>query len=490
MKEKHLLRTNKLILVIHIIITVFICGGIASQLAASDLAPIRSYIPLALAAVGIIGSIILYLMKKDSLIYTRYVAIAYTVVYVAMLFSSSSNSTYPYIIPMLVVMVLSLDAVTVYAMSGVLVLINIVKIITIVMGADNFTLVMESIMVEAIISILTAVGAVTGVRLVIRFFRESITETREIADRNKEISENILLVAEGIDDEIKAAEDMLAQIQEATNGMNVSMQDIASGVSSNAEAVASQTEQTHSIQDVIDSTNNKTQSIMELTNNSREIVEDGTRSMEELMQNVQTAIESGASMKASAVLLQDKSEEVKKITDIILSISSQTNLLALNASIEAARAGEAGRGFAVVADEIRNLAEQTKQATENIASILGELATDAQDVVTRVEDNVELSNKENEFADEANSKFNNIKKVIDELYAEMTEVTRMMRDAREANNSIVDSVSTLSSSSEQISASTQEAAAMSETNVNLVRDFMDSMKNITEKLDELTVKEE
>lgn len=62
-------------------------------------------------------------------------------------------------------------------------------------------------------------------------------------------------------------------------------------------------------------------------------------------------------------------EEVNKLTEDILSISSQTNLLALNASIEAARAGEAGKGFAVVADEIRGLADSSRETANNIQSI-------------------------------------------------------------------------------------------------------------------------
>lgn len=61
--------------------------------------------------------------------------------------------------------------------------------------------------------------------------------------------------------------------------------------------------------------------------------------------------------------------QVTQLTDDILSISSQTNLLALNASIEAARAGEAGKGFAVVADEIRQLADSSREAANNIQSI-------------------------------------------------------------------------------------------------------------------------
>lgn len=79
-----------------------------------------------------------------------------------------------------------------------------------------------------------------------------------------------------------------------------------------------------------------------------------------------------------------------------MAISGQTNLLALNASIESARAGEAGRGFAVVAQQIRQLAEQTKNFTEEITQITNELNANANMVVDTISDSIEATDQQSE----------------------------------------------------------------------------------------------
>ena len=100
-------------------------------------------------------------------------------------------------------------------------------------------------------------------------------------------------------------------------------------------------------------------------------VDQGLRQISDARQDAQTASEMMGK-------LQGKSRRIQVITEVINEIAARTNLLALNAAIEAARAGEHGRGFAVVAGEVRQLAQRTKSATDDIGVMVREINEEAE----------------------------------------------------------------------------------------------------------------
>ncbi len=114
-----------------------------------------------------------------------------------------------------------------------------------------------------------------------------------------------------------------------------------------------------------------------------------------IMQDVSHKLtELGSSIQYSSVNVTNlikNANEINNMVSTINGISEQTNLLALNAAIEAARAGEAGRGFAVVADEVRSLASSTRQTTDDIQRLLGEINSNSKFAAESMENSSTLS---------------------------------------------------------------------------------------------------
>jgi methyl-accepting chemotaxis protein len=149
----------------------------------------------------------------------------------------------------------------------------------------------------------------------------------------------------------------------------------AEQMSANVTSVAAGMEQTSTnLSHVATSTEQMTATIGEIASNSekaRRITEDATRQAARITEQMNQ--------------LGTAAREIGKVTETITEISSQTNLLALNAAIEAARAGSAGKGFAVVANEIKELAQQTAAATEDIKSRIGGVQTSTVAGITEIE---------------------------------------------------------------------------------------------------------
>lgn len=141
------------------------------------------------------------------------------------------------------------------------------------------------------------------------------------------------------------------------------------------------------------------QSITEISGDTMDCLQEIEKSEENItsIEKIsKSAEEDSKKMQEDMSALMSVITQMQAVITSINSISGQTNLLALNASIEAARAGEAGAGFAVVADEIRQLAEETKVLTNNMANFLGNIQTASKKSVESVETTVTSLHQINE----------------------------------------------------------------------------------------------
>ncbi len=172
---------------------------------------------------------------------------------------------------------------------------------------------------------------------------------------------------------------------EELGGLSSDLSEIAHELSDISAETANVTKEVASAHDLLAS------SITEISGNTMDCLQAIEQSEENIVsigRLSQEAEKDSKQMQADMAELMDVIGHMQAVVDAINAISGQTNLLALNASIEAARAGEAGAGFAVVAEEIRQLADQTKALTSNMAEFIGSIHGASKKSVDSVETTV------------------------------------------------------------------------------------------------------
>jgi methyl-accepting chemotaxis protein len=148
---------------------------------------------------------------------------------------------------------------------------------------------------------------------------------------------------------------------------------VASGVAEIGTAIAETASTIEEVKQTAHVSSQKAKSVSDNAQEATQTAQEGRRSVEgtlEGMKRIQAQMEFIAE---SVVKLSEQSQAIGEIIATVNDLADQSNLLAVNAAIEAAKAGEHGRGFAVVAQELKNLAEQSKQATTQVRGILGDI---------------------------------------------------------------------------------------------------------------------
>ncbi|WP_285611544.1 methyl-accepting chemotaxis protein [Actinokineospora globicatena] len=184
------------------------------------------------------------------------------------------------------------------------------------------------------------------------------------------------------------------------------------------------------------------------------------------------AVSVAAATNSTVAKLGESSMEIGNVVKVITSIAEQTNLLALNATIEAARAGDAGKGFAVVANEVKELAQETAKATEDISRRVEMIQADTSNAVNAIDEISEIIGRINDFQ-------LTIASAVEEQTATTTEMNRNVGEAAAGVSEIAANIAGVADGATTATTSIGESNLAVETLTRLSAQLQDQVNRFT-----------
>ncbi|MEH7108981.1 HAMP domain-containing methyl-accepting chemotaxis protein [Bacillus sp. JJ1764] len=291
-----------------------------------------------------------------------------------------------------------------------------------------------------------------------------------------------------------SSEELMASAEQnsvATKQISASIEEISTGtkqqVRGTDEISVAMSEMAVGIVTIANSTSIVTESAYKTIDDANE----GHRVIEktiEQMKTIQTSVdEAGEKVQE----LENLSQGISQIIDVITNIAEQTNLLALNAAIEAARAGESGKGFAVVADEVRKLAEQSKDSAAQISTLVSRIQINTSNAVNSANKGIDDVNTGILVVDDARTVFNRIVQSIQNVTEQIQEVSAASQQMSSGTEQVALSVTNLAAIANQSSANAQDVAVSAKEQLLSIQEisvFSSNLAKMANNLEKLTGK--
>ena len=402
------------------------------------------------------------------------------------LFIGETVLTFTYMIAMSIMYLLYYDIKIIKIISVTLISTNIINIpLRVVLFKEPIK---TDYLIAVVVSTCVAIAIYKVSQLSIKLYNDSLMSIKEEHDKGIKTHEDTMLVAEEITELAAKVNDNVDNLILSNKQISDNLADINTGMGKNNKHLIQQVEMIKSIQGAIGETSESTQDMMKLVEESHLEVERVVGEVTELNETIKVINDHNEMMKVAMKNLEEGSQKISGINEIISNIAAQTNLLALNASIEAARAGEAGKGFAVVADEIRKLSDGINESINEGESVLQSITEDNLDVMEKIATLKELNDKQFDMIKAVNVSVKEVQGKINSIDSHTSHINTRVSKIFENGNQITNSVTILMDTSQQVLNNIETNQKGAIHNVEIVSSIGEEIKQLntmTEKLNRI-----
>lgn len=315
-----------------------------------------------------------------------------------------------------------------------------------------------------------------------------------LAHSFRSMSDSLKNTIESIRESSTSVKSMSDDLNTNTEHMSGSANEVATAIQEVAKGTMQQSNDLMFISNSMDKFTEEFQNVFDKLSNvkkssniTKEKADSGSEQVNLLLQSINDVKISFEKVVERINSLNDSVSKVGSITEVINGISEQTNLLALNAAIEAARAGEAGKGFSVVAEEVRTLAEQSKESTNQIQSLVKSISIETQEVTSTSNKVKDLVKGQTAIVDNAIDSFKQMSSSIQEIGPLVEDAYKSIKSTNDSKNTIASKVESITAVSQETSASSEEIAASSEemlASSESTAKFSEQLNEVINKLSE------